>query len=205
MAKIIKSKTHKSNSIPVLYGEIWRNIPGYEGHYMVSNLGRVKSLARSVKTNYTDRCNYSHRKTNALILRPGLRGKKGKEYFFVSLTTAPWTGKHESVHRLVGLAWLVNPKNKPTINHKDGNKLNNCVANLEWATQSENMRHAHRTGLSKNKVGSQHYKTNLTEKEVLKIRERLSEGMSRKEIIQKHGINKNILFQIEHRKTWRHI
>jgi hypothetical protein len=54
------------------------------------------------------------------------------------------------VHRLVALAFIDNPRNLPFINHKDGNKENNCVDNLEWCTQRENVHHALRTGLHHN-------------------------------------------------------
>lgn len=61
------------------------------------------------------------------------------------------------IHRLVAQAFLPNPSNKPCVNHKDGNKKNNCVDNLEWVTHSENNRHAYRTGLKfPNKKTSKH-------------------------------------------------
>jgi len=59
------------------------------------------------------------------------------------------TGRKLYVHRILCLTFLRNPENKRTVNHKDGNKLNNCVSNLEWATDSENIQHAHNNGLNK--------------------------------------------------------
>lgn len=75
-----------------------------------------------------------------------------KGYYFVDLYE---NGKRSRklVHRLVGEAYIDNPNNSPQINHKDGNKLNNNVDNLEWVTPSENMQHAFRTGLAKPSMG----------------------------------------------------
>lgn len=73
------------------------------------------------------------------------------------------------VHRLVAEAFILNPNNLPCVNHKDGNKKNNCVENLEWVTQSENLKHAYRVGLRSAK-GVKNGRHKLTEQEVEDIR-----------------------------------
>jgi hypothetical protein len=77
--------------------------------------------------------------------------------------------KHFRLHRLVSETFIPNKKNKPFINHKDGDKLNNNVNNLEWCSKSENEQHAFRTGL-KNHRGEKHNQSKLTEKDVKLIR-----------------------------------
>lgn len=112
--------------------EEFRPIPGYDGVYFVSNLGRIKSK----------------RKGETKILS----GAISAGYVLIQLFK---NGAHKTfrVHRLVAQAFIPNYLDKPLINHIDGNKSNNRVDNLVWCTQSENMKHAYRTGLQKPLAG----------------------------------------------------
>jgi len=121
--------------------EIWKDVVGYEGYYQVSNLGRVRSLDRIL-----DKPN---------ILTGGQTVRKGKiisqrlktGYMYVNLCAHDRRKGHR-VHRLVAKAFLPNPESKPQINHKNGNKKDNRVYNLEWATASENQKHAYKNGFT---------------------------------------------------------
>lgn len=143
--------------------EIWRDIKDYEGLYQVSNLGRVKSLAR-IRYNGHER---GHQ-LNEIIRKP-YAGKVG--YLTVTLCK---NGKHKNctIHRLVAQAFIPNPENKGTVNHIDGDKHNNNVFNLEWNTMKENSRHAFRTGLNDgNKFSNEkNGKTKLSKEQVIEIR-----------------------------------
>jgi archaeosine-15-forming tRNA-guanine transglycosylase len=97
--------------------EIWKDIEGYENIYQVSNLGRIRRVNQS---------GYRIRKQ-----------KVNKGYFLITLSKDA-IQKTFLVHRLVGLAFVDNPKMKPEINHLDENKLNNRANNLQWVTSKEN-------------------------------------------------------------------
>lgn len=117
--------------------EIWKDIIGYEGLYQVSNMGRVKALT---KTFYSGK-KYSIKKTyNEKILRQCVRNKE-KGYLVVSLSKCS-KSKLYFVHRLVATAFLLKDKNKNQINHKDYNKQNNLLNNIEWCDAFENQKHA---------------------------------------------------------------
>lgn len=102
-----------------LENEEWKEILGYEGRYSVSNMGRIMSHVNGfnqiLKQTYNKRINMM---TVILHREDGAR-------------------KNMKVHRLVALAFIPNPENKKTVNHKDGNRLNNAADNLEWSTQEE--------------------------------------------------------------------
>ena len=102
--------------------EEWRDIKGYEGLYQVSNLGRVRSL------------NCRGHKGCIGILTPRL---DGKGYEMVALYKEG-KARNTKVHRLVAQAFIPNPNNYPQVNHKDENKTNNDVKNLEWCTNEYN-------------------------------------------------------------------
>lgn len=101
--------------------EIWKDIAGYEGLYKVSNLGRVKSL------------NYNRTRKERLF---DLHLRRGYLYVVLSKNCI---SKKFSVHRLVATTFIENPDNLPQVNHKDEDKTNNRVDNLEWCTAEYNI------------------------------------------------------------------
>lgn len=119
--------------------EVWRSVPGWDDCYQVSSMGRVKSLERYVRNTST-----SFRKLPERILKQDCM-QDG--YLGVSLSRHQ-VPKYVKVHRLVAAAFIPNPDNLPVVNHKDGNKHNNCVENLEWCTIAYNNEHARVTGLT---------------------------------------------------------
>lgn len=119
----------------IIMEEIWKSLAGYSMQsewYEVSNLGNVRSIPRVINHPRSGLQNLEGKVLKQNINRYGynyiMMSKEGKEKFV-------------SVHRLVAFAFLENPENKDQVNHIDGNKLNNCVSNLEWCTQLENSRH----------------------------------------------------------------
>lgn len=118
--------------------EIWEDIDNYIKLYQVSNMGRIRSL------DHTRKAGTGSYVQKGQIIKPYIT----RGYFHVKLTKEGKVRDFQ-VHRLVAQTFICNQQNKPQVNHIDGNKLNNCVNNLEWCTQSENMVHAYKIGLEK--------------------------------------------------------
>lgn len=120
--------------------EIWKDIPGYEGLYKVSNFGRVKSLARMRRGNGNSICPVNEKV---------LRGKIDKYGYSAYALCKNAQMKHFTAHRLVADAFKPNPNPSEfnQINHIDGNKLNNTPENLEWCSAYHNTQEALRLGL----------------------------------------------------------
>ena len=125
---------------------VWKDVKGYEGIYQISNYGEVKAL--EIKRINGKNSFYTKKEQ---ILK---KTKTTTGYYKVELTKDK-KRKSFKVHRLVAIAFIPNPMNKPNVNHIDGKVLNNYVENLNWCTQKENMIHANVFNLRKKKISKE--------------------------------------------------
>lgn len=140
-----------------------------------------------------------------------LRGKRYKAYnnefgYCIVNIKDPVDGKWRTrrVHRLVAEAFLPNPEGKPEVNHKDGDKSNNCVSNLEWATSKENKDHGWANGLYTAR-GELHVDSVLTDKQVHEICRLLEEGARNIDLARAFGVHKDTISRIRIGDNWKHI
>ncbi|WP_018923850.1 NUMOD4 domain-containing protein [Salsuginibacillus kocurii] len=173
--------------------EKWKpvNVEGYQQFYQVSNLGRVKSLDR------VDRRGQ---------LRKGrvLKQNQSNGYYFIGLRKDGKV-KQIDIHRLVALTFLNNSENKPAVNHIDGNKVNNCVTNLEWVTHKENSEHAVKTGLT-NISGENNGAVKLTEEEVKDIANTyIDTNLTIQQIADKFEVSDGTVSNIVTGRGWTHL
>ena len=168
--------------------KVWKDITGFEGLYQVNDLGLVKSLA------------YQGTQRD-LILKLTMR-KDGYQHVILSKNT---NKKSFLVHRLTAIAFIPNPQNKPEINHKDFNKSNNCLNNLEWVSAKENMSHAVTGGHSPR--GERHRSAKLTEAQVKRIRlmKEIDPKITHHEVADMFNISARQIGNILSRSRWRHI
>jgi len=163
-------------------------IEGYS-RYLISSEGRVFSE------------NYNH--TGQFKEMKILKYKKG--YCYVKLFNDKGIAKKEKVYRLVAKAFIPNPDNKPTINHKDGDKSNNDVSNLEWATWKENVIHSFKNGLNVPIRGENHYNSKLNQYQVNDIRYLLLQKIPETKIAEKFGVSRGCISGIKTGINWRNI
>ena len=117
--------------------EVWKDIKGFEGRYQVSNLGRVRSLDRTITIRSSKRCRIYCKTIKGCIIKPC---EMTSGYLFVGLYKNGISQLY-GVHNLVADTFLANPHNLTQVNHKDENKHNNIVCNLEHCSPSYNMRY----------------------------------------------------------------
>ena len=167
-------------------GDLMKVIP-FASKYAVSEDGFVYSKAKSKDGSYK--------------LRVGVLDTS--TYYRMNLRLDDGTVKKFLVHRLVAITHLPNPNNLPEVNHKDGNKLNNKVSNLEWVTRNQNIQHSFDTGLNTS-VGERNGRHEITEDTVRVIKSLLSEH-SVKEVSVITGIKYNMVAKISCKATWKHV
>lgn len=143
----------------------WRDIPGYEGIYLVSSIGTVMRADNfKRKMLQLDRIGY----VTAKLSKEGV-------------------AKRHLVHRLVALAFLGSPtEGRGEVNHKDGSKTNNQVWNLEWCSRSENVKHAFSTGLRQPTRGNQ----KLRPEDIAHAKRLRAQGYTHQEIGEAIGISR---------------
>ena len=158
---------------------------------------------------------YEGKKTNFLVTKNGhvYNNRTGKEltpgdnshgYKYVSLsdTKVGCSESRKKLHRLVAEVFIPNPDNKPVVNHKDNNRSNNNVDNLEWVTQSENLKYAAKQGRMFILKGEECHLTKYPDSKIREVCELLQAGYRNKDVAKMTGVDKSYISSIRNRE-WR--
>lgn len=188
-----------------MYKAVWRryykwviDIEGFEGVYQITEDGQVWSCPR-LCVGGTKRQPIGGKFMKLHKVAPH---KINCEYVYVDLYSSS-KRKREYVHRLVAKAFLPNPNNLPEVNHKNYIRSDNRLANLEWMSKVQNMRHGllHR----KTAIGERASHAKMTEKQVLEIRAHALQGVPRFALAARYSMSYSGIKAIVRRETWRHI
>lgn len=180
--------------------EIWKDIPGYEGWYQVSSTGRVKSMARSTPTrNRWGPCTYN-------MPEKEIFGRLDKAGYRKMTLCVSGKVTRKFAHTLVALAFI-GPKPSPEhqVAHWDGDKLNNTVENLRWATVKENAQDKIRHGVTANQFGERHSHNKLTEEMVREIRRTPYFRGFDVHFAAKFNVTQQAIGKVRRRERWPHI
>ena len=175
--------------------EEWKDIEGYEGYYQISSHGRVRSVNR-----YVRHPSGKQAQKRGRIFRNGWKNKS-----LIAGLTKEGKSRGFLIYRLVAKAFIPNPDNKPEVNHIDGNRMNNHISNLEWSTRSENEKHAYDTGLYISRKGNEHPMSKLSETDINRMKNLLSEGKSKKDISKVFNVSYSHVCKIFKGTTWKHL
>lgn len=131
--------------------------------------------------------------------------KRPDGYIGIQLYKSKTEIKNFQLHRLIAIAFIDKPENKDVINHKDSNRGNNSLDNLEWVTKEENDKHAYEFGNASNK-GSKNGFSILTEKQVLEIRKKRTENkLTYQKLAEMYSVSYGCIAGIIQRANWKHI
>lgn len=171
---------------PDTTGEVWKEVPEYEEYLLVSDWGNVKTKTRSKTNGVTEKSKIlTQKEKNNRYLEIGIRINSKKKYFLV--------------HRLVAMTFLHRIEGLDFVNHKNCDKKDNRVENLEWCTSSQNSIHAHKNGRCSNE--EKHHKAKLTKEKVLYIRQ---SNKNDKTLAQELGVSESTIQNVKARKTWKY-
>lgn len=170
--------------------EEWRPIADCDG-YEISSFVRVRGLDRIVKSS-----------SPGHIHGRRLKGKMLKPYMSNGYLSVNLGGKAMYIHRLIAAAFIGPIPDEMQINHRDGNKLNNCITNLEIVTHQENAIHAVAMGLTP-AMGRSNYSAKLTDELVIEIRQDVS--LSQAAMAVKYGVTQALISRIRSGKAWKHV
>ena len=172
----------------------WRAVVGFEGRYEVSDEGDVRGLDRTRK----DRWGYDIPIKGRVMKQQ--QNKFG--YMMVPLGTGTKQKKLCAVHRLVLIAFT---EHRPDmqVNHKDGDKTNNHISNLEWVTAKQNCEHRQASGLGIK--GERCHSAKLTADQIPAIKELREKGLSQQKIADEYGVSQNAISRLLRQKTWAHV
>lgn len=168
--------------------EVFEDLKGYEDSYQISDSGRIFTKRRLVGNQI-----YYGRELVPQVTRDG--------YLKITLCKEGICKKFY-LHRLVAIQFINNNYNLPQVNHKDGNKLNNSVSNLEWCTKEYNQNHAVRTKLMQR--GQERPSAKLTENQVLEIY-KLKGILRAQDIADQYGVSKNTINCILRGSKWKYL
>lgn len=170
-----------------LQNEIWKEIPGFDGYYSVSNVGRIRR-DKAGKGTWAGR-----------ILHPKY---DSDGYLTVCLSVDGCITAHK-IHRLVMLTFIGPTGKHIEVNHKDGRKDNNRLENLEYLTTAQNMNHAHTNGLYP--VGEKHYLAKLTEEQARMALRLIDEGARFVDVARRFNVTLGCIRHMYMGGSWKHL